>query len=253
MNPLQTAGAMLRHKLSGEAYTPDKFRVGMTMGFDPTPFLLAGDATKVAAPAPDAGSTRLSIDEVGQLSGQGVSLTRLYLPERRGYFQLHLDSAGNPDECRYFTPIDAITPADPNEWGAWLDPNEGMIGWPQFQTKDGKLYDRVWASGLGPHAAGAPGDGPKPCRAPAPAGSSRCCMPRRLASPPPRRPPNTSWCPPSRNQAAPGSKSPPASTSTRPCWRWPEHGAAAIPGAAFRQPPSLRRHKMPRPPTQPET
>jgi Protein of unknown function (DUF2491) len=150
MNPLQTAGAMLRHKLSGEAYTPDKFRVGMTMGFDPTPFLLAGDATKVAAPAPDAGSTRLSIDEVGQLSGQGVSLTRLYLPERRGYFQLHLDSAGNPDECRYFTPIDAITPADPNEWGAWLDPNEGMIGWPQFQTKDGKLYDRVWASGSGP-------------------------------------------------------------------------------------------------------
>jgi hypothetical protein len=22
-----------------------------------------------------------------------------------------------------------------------------MIGWPQFQTKDGKLYDRVWAPG----------------------------------------------------------------------------------------------------------
>src|SRR4029077_20015216 len=24
-----------------------------------------------------------------------------------------------------------------------------MIGWPQFQTKDGKLYDRVWAPGSG--------------------------------------------------------------------------------------------------------
>ena len=22
-----------------------------------------------------------------------------------------------------------------------------MIGWPQFQTKDGKLYDRIWAAG----------------------------------------------------------------------------------------------------------
>ena len=22
-----------------------------------------------------------------------------------------------------------------------------MIGWPQFQTKDGKLYDRVWSPG----------------------------------------------------------------------------------------------------------
>ena len=31
--------------------------------------------------------------------------------------------------------------------GAWLDPAQGMIGWPRFQTKDGKLYDRVWAPG----------------------------------------------------------------------------------------------------------
>ncbi|MGE5268920.1 MAG: DUF2491 family protein [Thiohalocapsa sp.] len=36
-----------------------------------------------------------------------------------------------------------------------LDPAQGMIGWPQFQTKDGTMYDRVWAPGgarIEPHA-----------------------------------------------------------------------------------------------------
>ena len=41
------------------------------------------------------------------------------------------------------------TPASQDEWGFWLDPAQGVIGWPQFQTKDGKLYDRVWAPGTG--------------------------------------------------------------------------------------------------------
>ena len=40
-----------------------------------------------------------------------------------------------------------MTPADTQEWAAWLDPREGMIGWPEFQTKDGKVYARVWAPG----------------------------------------------------------------------------------------------------------
>ena len=77
----------------------------------------------------------------------GTRLTRLYLPGERGMVQLHLDAGGLPDECRYFQTIDEVTPADTNEWGAWLDPAEGMIGWPDFQTKDGKSYARVWSPG----------------------------------------------------------------------------------------------------------
>jgi hypothetical protein len=33
--PLGSAGAMLRHKLSGERYAPSLFRVGMTVTVDP--------------------------------------------------------------------------------------------------------------------------------------------------------------------------------------------------------------------------
>ena len=38
-------------------------------------------------------------------------------------------------------------PPNPGEWAFWLDAAEGAIGWPAFQTKDGKVYIRVWAHG----------------------------------------------------------------------------------------------------------
>jgi hypothetical protein len=149
MNPLRTAANIIRHKLSGEGYTPTtRFRVGMTLTLDPTPFILAQDTTKVPVPHADGGDHLVSVAAVGILDGEGVQLTRLYLDERN-FFQLHLDQGGTPDECRYFGRIDEVTPADEAEWAFWLDEREGMIGWPEFQTKDGKVYARVWSPGGG--------------------------------------------------------------------------------------------------------
>jgi hypothetical protein len=146
LGALGTAGAMLRQKLSGAAYTPSHFRVGMTVPLDPTPFLLAGGATKVPAPPETSGAGAVtSVQAVGTLR-DGTTLHRLYLDDRR-FLQLHLDAAGNPDECRYFALIDEVAPASEEEWAFWLDEREGMIGWPEFQTKDGKVYQRAWAPG----------------------------------------------------------------------------------------------------------
>jgi hypothetical protein len=121
-----------------------RFRVGMTFPVDPSPFLLAANATKVQG---IAGSGMVSIEAIGVLMDGTIPLNRLYLPARESFFQIHLDRAGEPDECRYFSRLDEVTPASDEEWGAWLDPAQGMIGWPQFQTKDGQIYDRVWAPG----------------------------------------------------------------------------------------------------------
>ena len=126
--------------LTGSAAT--RFRVGMTMPVDPSPFLLAAGLTKVQPPE---GSGMISVEVVGLLRDGAVLLHRLYLPGGKKFFQLHLGADGQPDECRYFSRLDEVTPADGQEWGAWLDPAEGMIGWPSFQTKDGKTYGRVWA------------------------------------------------------------------------------------------------------------
>lgn len=146
--PLKTAADIVRRKLSGERYTPSLFRVGMTLTLDPTPFILAQDVTKVPpVPEPTGGSLLISVEAVGTLNDGEATLHRLYLPGGQSFFQLHLDAAGHPDECRYFGHIDEVTPAGEEEWAFWLDPQEGMIGWPQFQTKDGKLYQRAWAPG----------------------------------------------------------------------------------------------------------
>ncbi|MBO0736106.1 MAG: DUF2491 family protein [Alphaproteobacteria bacterium] len=121
-----------------------RFRVGMTFPVDPSPFLLAAGVTKVKPP--EAGAM-VSVEAVGMLTDRAVVLHRLYLPGRQSFFMLHLGANGTPDECRYFSLLDQVTPASQDEWGFWLDPAQGMIGWPQFQTKDGKLYDRIWAPG----------------------------------------------------------------------------------------------------------
>jgi hypothetical protein len=128
--------------LGGSAAT--RFRVGMTMPVDPSPFLLAAGLTKVQ---PLEGSGMISVEMVGLLREGSILLHRLYLPGGKAFFQLHLGADGQPDECRYFSRLDEVTPADSQEWGLWLDAAEGMIGWPSFQTKDGKMYGRVWAPG----------------------------------------------------------------------------------------------------------
>jgi hypothetical protein len=147
MTPLQQAGNLLRHKVSGEPYKPDRFRVGMTLALDPTPFILAGGALKLPQPDADSGSGQVSVSAIGEVTSGGARLTRLYLPDGRSLVQLHLDTAGVPDECRLFGTIDEVSPADPAEWGVWLDQAEGLIGWPEFQTKDGKTYARMWSPG----------------------------------------------------------------------------------------------------------
>jgi hypothetical protein len=137
-----TQAVPVPESISGSKRT--RFRVGMTMPMDPSPFILAQGCTKIHLPE---GGAMASVEAVGVLEEQGITLNRLYLPNNQGFFQLHLGADGTPDECRWFSQIDEVTPASDTEWAAWLDPAQGMIGYPQFQTKDGKLYDRVWAPG----------------------------------------------------------------------------------------------------------
>jgi hypothetical protein len=135
-------GAMAPSGLTGSTAT--RFRIGQTIPLDPAPFLLAAGVTKVKPPTDAA---MISVEAVGLLQDVGVQLNRLYLPGRTAFFQLHLGSDGAPDECRYFSLLDQVEPASQSEWGEWLDPTQGMIGWPAFQTKDGTTYDRAWAAG----------------------------------------------------------------------------------------------------------
>jgi len=144
MSMFGTVGNYVNRKMSNERFKPSLFRVGMTVTIDPTPFILAGSKIK-AVPPEDSKPT--SVVGVGTVKSGAATVHRLYLSDDR-FAQIHLDDAGTPDECRYFSVIDEIEPADEEEWGFWLDPAEGMIGWTEFQTKDGKVYPRAWSPGL---------------------------------------------------------------------------------------------------------
>jgi len=143
MDGLKTAANILRQKMSGAPVTLKPFRVGMALTLDPTPFILAQGATKVPAPKAQGQTAFASVQAIGRI--EGAPLHRLHLDEST-FIQIHLDG-NRPDECRYFAQIDEVEPADAEEWKVWLERDQGMIGWPQFQTKDGKLYDRVWSPG----------------------------------------------------------------------------------------------------------
>ena len=180
--------------LSGSGAT--RFRVGQAIPLDPAPFLLAAGVTKVQPP-PAGGM--ISVEAVGLLEDADVRLHRLYLPGRTAFFQLHLGDDGVPDECRYFSRLDEVRPASQAEWGEWLDPGQGMIGWPAFQTKDGKTYDRAWAPGQSQDpAASADRDrtGPRRGDAAPAAGDAVCRSDRRRAARAAKR--VRAWSQPSR-------------------------------------------------------
>ncbi len=130
------------------------FRVGMTLPVDPSLFILAAPYTTVTAPEAATASGFLSVEQVGRVEGSGQTWYRLYVASGTGFFQVHLDAAGQPDECRYFSQLDEVAPADAEEWRIWLDQADGLLGRPTFATKDGQHYQRHWSPGttrIAPH------------------------------------------------------------------------------------------------------
>lgn len=144
LGPLKPAVDILKRKFgSEEAYRPDWFRVGMPLQIDPSPFLLLGPDTALRTPP-----ARTDVEAVSTLVGTSATIYRLYLSGTEGAFvEVSLDKSGQPSGARYFAPLDEVHPADDGEWDFWLNDDEGMIGWHEFQAKDGKTYGRMWAQG----------------------------------------------------------------------------------------------------------
>jgi len=121
-----------------------RLRLGQVLIIDPSAFLLAQG--KVPAPELAAGESMLSVTALGQVTGGPAEWWRLHLNDDT-FVQVHLGADGTPDECRWFARIDTVEPADAGEWDFWLGRKDGMIGHPEFQTKDGQAYARHWSPG----------------------------------------------------------------------------------------------------------
>jgi len=78
--------------------------------------------------------------------GDGV-LHRFYLQgeqDAQSLLEILVDPKGAIQDCRLFRTLDEVTPNDSEEWGFWLDPQDGSIGWSAFETRDGVLFDCAW-------------------------------------------------------------------------------------------------------------
>jgi hypothetical protein len=153
--PVGSLKTYVENKLSGnggDGYKPRLFRIGMVVTVDEAPFILAGDKLSVQKPGGD-GEGRASAEAIGRLGSGPAGLNRIYVDG--GFFQIHLDRAGQPDECRWFSRFDEFTPTgkggpdNGDSWAFWLDDEQGQVGWPVFQTPDGVQYERAWAPGEG--------------------------------------------------------------------------------------------------------
>ncbi len=146
MGALSTLRNLAKARVAtADAKPRDPFRLGQVITLDGSLFLLAGASSKVVAPeGTSVGPSAVTVTAVGRLDRD---LWRLHLGSE-AFLQIQLD-AGKAVEARYFSRLDEVTPFSGEEWSFWLDDAEGMIGFPTFETKDGKAYQRVWQAGDG--------------------------------------------------------------------------------------------------------
>ncbi len=141
--PMRTA-TELRSPAPPPPKTPTmKFIPGHVVELEYSQFLLS-ETLKVSAPKGlTATRQELSVTAVGEI---GDSQFRLHLGDQ-AFVEASVGKDGRVTEARYFSLLDEVTPETPEEWALWLSPQDGLIGFPVFETKDGVRYDRVWAPG----------------------------------------------------------------------------------------------------------
>jgi len=148
--PFGLGKSILKNKVSGKTpYRPDYLRLGMGLTLDPSSFILLGPTSPV--PPPAYGGGPVSVTAISTLAGEKDSATapgRAWLTiSDTSFVEVAMTAQGAPENARYFAKIDEVYPADADEWAFWLAEEDGMIGWPEFQTKAGHTYARQWLPG----------------------------------------------------------------------------------------------------------
>ena len=114
--------------------------VGRAVELEEAPFILIDGAIPIVHP----GGQCLVIGH-GTVDVGGVAGHRYYLSAPGGALAGMLGVVEG-QQCRYFVPFDEVYPASEDEWGFWLDDEDGYIGYPTFEAR-GALYQRLWSPG----------------------------------------------------------------------------------------------------------
>lgn len=129
---------------------PLDIRIGSTVEFDQSDFILGGDQMEFVPP-----QGRCLCRGYSKLFFGGYNYFRFYLqddaePKRDFVLQVGMDEGKpvefiiyqlylNPELC----PEGEIYPATSEEWSTWIDDESGLIGSQYFEIPSGTQYDRV--------------------------------------------------------------------------------------------------------------
>jgi len=118
--------------------SPLGLRLGGVVEFDRLAFRAIEDELQVIIP-----ESSMIIEAYGSVDlGDGVTAHRFYDVEGQ-MLEVVTQASKNLEEIRFFVPFDSLYPASEDEWDFWLG-EDGLIGYPTFQTKDGIEYIRLW-------------------------------------------------------------------------------------------------------------
>jgi hypothetical protein len=143
LGSVNLAASMVKARAKGETYSASRYRLGMMVTVDPTPFLLAGDALHTATP--DSGA--MSVTGIGRPADGSGKWVRLHLPGGKDMVIVQTGPQDEPLEARLFHLLGTEPNGTEEEFQFWEAKGEGAIGWKDFTSKDGAVWGRVWEPG----------------------------------------------------------------------------------------------------------
>lgn len=141
MSSLKLIAEMAKGRFKGNG-SPEMFKINQLVEFDISAFILLAGTNAHIQSIIDV-TAKGVVTEIQTLTTEGVTLYRLVYTNDQ-VLQVAVDTeAGVVTECRWFKLLDSI-PVTASNYLDFMKENEGMIGWWQFQTLGGVLYDRFW-------------------------------------------------------------------------------------------------------------
>lgn len=119
---------------------PLGFRIGAVVTLDSLDFRLLASKLKMNFP----GNTHIIV-AYGRIDMDSRTTIHRFYTKDEVIFQLSTEGSNdNVTEIKLLVPHDIVYPGSHEEWAAWVDPINGMIGSVGFELQDGTEFTRAW-------------------------------------------------------------------------------------------------------------
>ena len=128
---------------------PLQIHLGGSLVLDQTPFLIHGEAITQAPPPAECLVFAYGHMDLGESTAHRFYLESCEDPQVKRVLQVVIGERDEVEECRLFASLDEVYPESAEDWDFWIGEEDGYIGLPTFEDKEGRTYDRAWGDDEG--------------------------------------------------------------------------------------------------------